>query len=329
MRFGVFIFACLYLNLSFVEATEIKIASRPVEFDERLLPDAKPLKLEWRGGMEVASIDDRFGGISGILLEDQGNRLIAITDTGNWITANVEYRDGVIHDLTDTKIEKIRGAPGEQLSGKFNTDAEGLARAENGDVLVSFERNHRIARYDFSGEGPNAIAKYIALPPERDNFYNNSGFEAVGQFTGNQLSGAPVIAVAEEFLDDNGHHSGWLIRDKTSTRLAFQKVEGFAITDLTILDDGSVILLERSFSVINGPAMRLRLVTIAELTSGNMIAGEELLRVDRRDLIDNMEALTTHVAANGETILTVASDDNFQMFQRSLILQFALIDRRR
>jgi hypothetical protein len=33
-----------------------------------------------------------------------------------------------------------------------------------------------------------------------------------------------------------------------------------------------------------------------------------------------------HRAANGETILTLVSDDNFSVIQRTLLLQFALVE---
>jgi hypothetical protein len=41
--------------------------------------------------------------------------------------------------------------------------------------------------------------------------------------------------------------------------------------------------------------------------------------------IDNMEGLAMHRNAQGETILTLVSDDNFSPVQRTLLLQFALV----
>jgi hypothetical protein len=39
-----------------------------------------------------------------------------------------------------------------------------------------------------------------------------------------------------------------------------------------------------------------------------------------------MEGIDTHVTAGGETVLTMVSDDNFSMLQRTLLLQFTLVD---
>ena len=40
--------------------------------------------------------------------------------------------------------------------------------------------------------------------------------------------------------------------------------------------------------------------------------------------IDNMEGLAVRPGENGETLLTIVSDDNNSLLQRTLLLQFAL-----
>jgi hypothetical protein len=42
--------------------------------------------------------------------------------------------------------------------------------------------------------------------------------------------------------------------------------------------------------------------------------------------VDNMEALGVHRTPQGETVLTLLSDDNFSALQRTLLLQFTLLD---
>ncbi|MND00504.1 hypothetical protein D3C83_191450 [compost metagenome] len=42
--------------------------------------------------------------------------------------------------------------------------------------------------------------------------------------------------------------------------------------------------------------------------------------------IDNMEALAVHRSKAGETILTIVSDDNLSVWQRTVLLRFALPD---
>ena len=45
---------------------------------------------------------------------------------------------------------------------------------------------------------------------------------------------------------------------------------------------------------------------------------------DLGDEIDNMEGIDAHVTPEGDTVLTMVSDDNFSMIQRTLLLQFTL-----
>jgi hypothetical protein len=41
-----------------------------------------------------------------------------------------------------------------------------------------------------------------------------------------------------------------------------------------------------------------------------------------------MEGLSVHRTANGQTVLTLVSDDNFSPIQRTILLQFTLADDR-
>jgi hypothetical protein len=53
--------------------------------------------------------------------------------------------------------------------------------------------------------------------------------------------------------------------------------------------------------------------------------GEMLLEVTGGD-IDNMEAVAVHSAPNGSTRITLVSDNNFNDWERSLLLEFSLPD---
>ena len=51
-----------------------------------------------------------------------------------------------------------------------------------------------------------------------------------------------------------------------------------------------------------------------------------LIEADLAFQIDNMEGIGIHRNAQGETILTLVSDDNFSVLQRNLLLQFRLVE---
>jgi len=51
-----------------------------------------------------------------------------------------------------------------------------------------------------------------------------------------------------------------------------------------------------------------------------------IFEADLANEVDNMEGLDVHETPSGETILTMISDDNFSLIQRTLLLQFKLVE---
>ena len=58
-----------------------------------------------------------------------------------------------------------------------------------------------------------------------------------------------------------------------------------------------------------------------------MLEGTTLMSADMGFQIDNMEGISVHKAASGETVLTLVSDDNFSIIQRTILLQFTLLEK--
>ena len=276
--------------------------------------------LVWRGGLRVTA-PPPFGGISGLVLSADGGRLIAVTDNGNWVTARLDYGDGNLGGLSDVVMTPISGAAGERLRGKVDKDAEGLAFLGENELLVSFERNHRIAQYRIDDEGRFGRARYLPVPDAIAHLPDNRGIEAVGVLPGSDV----VVAIAERALDSAGNHSGWLIAaDGGAEPFWVSRGDGFDITDLSFLPDGDLILLERRYLPFLGGAFRLRRVERGELGPGEVLRGRILFSADDAYTVDNMEGLAVHRGRNGETVLSLISDDNFSSAQSTLLLQFAI-----
>jgi hypothetical protein len=70
----------------------------------------------------------------------------------------------------------------------------------------------------------------------------------------------------------------------------------------------------------------MRRVALGEIKPGAVVDGPVLFDVDLGYEIDNMEGLSVHRSAGGETVLTLISDDNFSAVQRTLLLQFTLVE---
>jgi len=93
-----------------------------------------------------------------------------------------------------------------------------------------------------------------------------------------------------------------------------------------LLPSGDLLLLERKFSWLGGVGIRIRRVALASVVPGAVIDGPAIFNADLGNEIDNMEGIDAHVTGEGDTVLTLISDDNFSMIQRNLLLQFTLVE---
>lgn len=307
----------------------IKVTSVPLSFSvlDRTRKDFG--KLSWRGGIELISEEKRFGGFSGIAIETDGSKFVSVSDDGSWISGDLEYKQDTITKAAHIKIAPMLNRKGRRYKRKWLHDAESIAPFGNkglrGKLLVGFERIQRIGVYKYGKKGLKAREKTIELPSEANEARNNKELESVGRFASNAPRLAKtIIAISERFLDDQGNIIGWLVGGATPGRFTIKRLRNFDITDLTITPDNELIILERYFSALTGVEMRLRKIDVAALKPGALLTGEILMEANQVHTIDNMEGLASHRAANGETILTLISDDNFNAFQRTLLLQFAL-----
>jgi hypothetical protein len=93
-------------------------------------------------------------------------------------------------------------------------------------------------------------------------------------------------------------------------------------TDCAFLPNGDLLVLERGISLFMF-AMRLVRIPAAAVIPGAVLTGDVLLQTTGGD-IDNMEALAVHPGPDGQTRIAIASDNNFNDWERNLLLEFSL-----
>lgn len=311
------------------EARVISVNATPLAgFDKLNASRLKFGRLQWIGGLVLSAQDRRFGGWSGLALDGSGRRLVAVSDAGTWMTADLVYDGKKPKGLANARLGPLKARDGGPLRRDRDRDAEALVLTrgsiERGSLLIAFEQNHRIGQFDISHEGVSSPSSYLPVPAEAKRMRALKGFESLAEVRSGRHRGA-LVALAEHLLDPAGHHSGWIMRRGKSERFSYLDIGGFDPTDAVGLDNGDIIVLERRFRWMEGVKMRIRRIASAELQPGAVIKGEVLLEADMSEEIDNMEAISAHRAADGGTVLTVMSDDNFNGFlQRTLLLQFHL-----
>jgi hypothetical protein len=288
--------------------------------------------LYWRGGIKLASRDPRFGGLSGLALSGDGNRLLAVSDEGWWLTARLLYEDGNLAGLTDPVMAPLLDRSGRRAASKRSRDAEALTLLRpgmlDGKVAVGFERRPRIELFDLAKDKLEARPVLVPSPPAIRAGPDNAELEALAFFAAGPLANR-FLAISERQLDDKGNIRGWVFgRNRPTFDFTLARHDEFDVTDVALLPDGDLLLLERSFNGLF-PGMSLRRFPIAELKPGAVIKPVPIFETTLpRDNIDNMEGLAVHVTASGETRITIISDDNYnRAIQNTILLQFALKER--
>lgn len=307
---------------------DIEVIAKPIERFGRLTTATTFGRLEFRGGLSLASNDKDFGGLSGIALEPDGQRFIAITDEGHWVSGEIAYKGKAPAGIERARIGEITATSGRALSRKRDADCESITLADgnltSGMALLAFERNHRIGRFPIVNGELQAPAGYLRMPPEVKKFNSNRGFESVAVISAGPLKGS-VMAFAERFTNRAGQHTGWVWQQGEPRPIYMTDVDGFDVTDLAALPDGNMLVLERRFRWTEGVQMRLRLIKAETLKIGSVLDPEVLLAADMTSEIDNMEGLAVHKSPEGPLVLTLVSDDNFNhLLQRTILLQFTL-----
>lgn len=308
-----------------VQALEIR-ARAITAFDRKEPARTRFGALEWRGGLVLSAPSASFGGLSGLVLGEDGRSFLAVSDAGTWLRGELTYDGGRLKGVSNAVIGPLRARDGNILSRRRDRDAEAIALEKgtpaSGTALIAFEQNDRIGRFPVTDKGVGAPVEYLTMPPEAQAM-RMDGLESVAVVAGGKLKGA-VVGVAEA-TDSKGHSKGWVWIKGKPQRFTIAGGGGFNITDVKGLEDGSLLLLERRFRWSEGVKMRLSLVPVSALKPGAVAERRLLAEADMGQEIDNMEGLAVHRDGKGDMIVTLISDDNFNaLLQRTVLLQFTL-----
>lgn len=266
--------------------------------------------LSFRGGLHLRSDDPRFGGVSGLAAAADGGAFVSVTDSGHWVVGALVWRGGRLAGVANARILPLRDAAGAPFADKRDGDAEALARAPRGGWIVAFERRHRLLRYAAPG-GPGVPAgpapDFSALP-------SNRGVEALAA-----LDGGALFVLAEAGAA-SGLRPAWIVDGGVLSSFDYPAHPFFRPSGAARLPDGRIAVIERGYAPAVGVKARLMLLDAPAAGA----APREAARFEAPLTVDNFEAVSAFRAAGGETVLLLASDDNFNPDQRTLLMAFAL-----
>ncbi|MEO1191027.1 MAG: esterase-like activity of phytase family protein [Pseudomonadota bacterium] len=312
-----------------LEVQPVRIESRPLVLSADDPSMDRVGSLHFLGGLILQSDDPSFGGWSSGLWSADLEDVLLVNDRGAFLFTTLQRvpESGAPLSLqASSAILPLRNSFGKPLSSAFNWDAEALTALPSGEILIAFERNHRILRYDLLGL---VLLDAVELPPAVRSLplhAANRGLEALALAPDGQtliafLEGPEEAGGTSAFITQlqDGSADDWTLR-------RYPQSGDYGVTDAAFLANGDLLVLERFFSVETGPLIRVRRLTAEVLDAAGPLMGPVLAELSRPLAVDNYEVLLTGVGAEGQTLLLLLSDDNFRDNQRSLLLLFELLE---
>ncbi len=278
----------------------IAVTAKRLRSFSRVSASSAAGSLTFLGGLVLTSQSPHFGGFSGLVIEPDGRGFLAVSDEGYWLSGFLTYDAEGVSGMETTLLGPIVAMTGKTLWRKRDQDCEAVALLEGtltrGTLLMAFERNQRIGRFPVVNRQVGVPTGYLKMPAEARRMGTNRGLEAMTVLAGGPFKGS-VLAISERFSDPTGNHTGWIWIAGEPQKFNLDDKNGFEITDVSSLPDGSLLILERRFRWTEGVKMQIRRIPAHEVKPGGRLVGTLLLEAGMSSEIDNMEALAWHMGA--------------------------------
>jgi len=237
------------------------------------------------------------------LLDDR--TFVSVSDAGDLVQGRLRLdASGRLAGVEGLEVRRLTLMDGAPILEKADGDAEGLAIDAAGDLLVSFERNHRIWNY---GDPRRPVLTPVPVRMPDVVFALNDGMEglAVGP------DGWRVSGESGGVWDCTAAHCAEVISPVT-----MPSDSDYRITGMDRDPSGAGwFIVQRSFRPpVDARARVMRM-------SGDGSLGPVLIELKLPGTTDNFEGIAA-VVRDGETRLYLLSDDNANAVQRTLLLAF-------
>jgi hypothetical protein len=280
----------------------IAIRAEPVPLNPDNRSQSAVGPFTYAGGLALTSSEtDHLHGLSDLAMTGS-DQITAVSDDGFLVTARVLLNAaGRLTGVGDGRIAPLVGEDGRPLTSKEEADSEGLALFPNGDLLISFERHHRIWLYPAGGGRPRAVPT-----PDVTSMPANGGMEALAP---DPDAGPDAYIVGAETTGQT-----WTCRLSTTCVPAqtVMRPAGTSLVAIRRLTAGRTAYLFRGFDGQSHIVLRvMRAATV-----------EAELDLKPPLTVDNIEGVAAVARPGGVTRFYLMSDDNSSAQQRTLLLAF-------
>lgn len=285
-------------------------AARPL-----LFPPQTTGTMRFVRGWRLDSPHSRFGGFSGLARTGPGQfQLIGDNGYVTRLTIDAKGRAAAVH------IRPLP-TPDGRPARKATADVEALfVDSASGKSWVALEGINEIWRLD---PGLGTIESRRKLPALR--WPKNRGAEAMARLA----DGRTVVFSEDADSDRRGRVALLYAGDPAAPgpspiRFFYDSRGKGLVSDAAALPDGRLLLIHRRLGFDPAFTTIVSLIDPAAIASDAVVRSQTIGRVPRR-LAENYEGAAVTVE-QGRTWLWLAADDNFNRWQRSLLLQFELTD---
>lgn len=272
-------------------------------------------RLRFLGGWALASADGRFGGLSGLHVEN--GEVLAVSDAGMVIRFALPGA-GQGAAAVPVQFAPLIEGPGPHQR-RSSRDSEAML-VDGGRLWIAYEGHNMVWRYDRA----SLRALSAARPGPMRRWPGNSGPEAMVR-----LADGRFLLLSEGRDDGQPYSEAVLfagdaaVPGTPAARLRYRRPPGYRVTDAALLPDGRVLILNRRLAWLRFSA-KLAVADVSRLAAGGMIAPEEVATLEAPLAIDNYEGLAVTREA-GRTIVWLVTDDDFmRIFRRTLLMKFEL-----
>lgn len=272
---------------------------------------------EYLGSYRWERPEERHGGYSGIEVLDQGRRFLVIGDNGQLVQGRFERDGDAIVAMPAPYIGGLQSPTGAFVGtipkrGEIvGSDSEDISLAPNGDLIVAFESDTRVWRYS-DPEGPAR-----ALPRHGDfaKMPLNGALESVA------VDENGILYAIPETAEGRGDFPVYVFRRGAwSIPFSLPRDGAFKPTAADFGPDGRLYVLERLLRLPFGFASRVRSFEVA---NGELSDPVTHLR-SAFGAHDNLEGLSVWLDEEGAIRLTMISDDNYNVFQITEVVEYRL-----
>ena len=225
---------------------------------EPMYPGQKIGQLVFRDAIELKSESYRFGGFSALSIVDK--KIYALSDGGRLLRATPAFKANDIVSIDEASFDTL-WPEGEHAPAKAEYDSEGLTHLKNDHFAVAFEQQHRIGLYQL---GETITLEKTLLAPKALSLMTkeNKGIEGLVMFASNRL-----LAITEGVKNGEGNTMGYIVDIKKGEwqPLALKPTGAFRPTELAVLSKKHLLLLERSYSPVNGLEARISTINRADI----------------------------------------------------------------